>query len=60
MKPTKPLKCRHKGCQTTHRSPSGFCAEHAEDQMKHKMHVQEGRREPMPHLAEELPYRGDW
>lgn len=46
----KPVKCSHHGCKNKHKSPTGYCSEHAEDSVKH---VVKARETVIPHLAEE-------
>lgn len=50
----KEMRCRVKDCPNTHKSPSGYCAEHADQQTRHtvreteRLHGIDG-----PRLAEE-------
>jgi len=49
-----PLKCRHRGCTTAHKSSTGYCAEHVEEGVRRRTHVPKFQRTVSePHLVEE-------
>lgn len=48
-----PYKCRHPGCDTTHKSTTGYCAEHVGQHARRPVVAHEGRACSDPHLIEE-------
>lgn len=47
------MKCRHKGCRTLHKNPTGYCVVHAAETDRQRVHTNEGRQCADPHLVEE-------
>jgi len=55
-----PLKCRHKGCKNTHKSSTGYCADHVEEGVRHEIRVPKGGRVGSPLLQEEYTEGFHW